>query len=82
MTIPRQQSSMHIAVHAPYKPMDDTSTSVSGMRTIHTEQRFSTAGTSVSPAPRSTPADTMAAPNKGSAHISIRMISTPNARTE
>ena len=66
------QSSTAMAVHMPVRPKRGTSSSALPTRTSQILPRFKRLGTSVSPAPRSAPAATIDAPNKGSARSSMR----------
>ena len=66
------QSSTAMAVHMPVRPKRGTSSSALPTRTIQMLPKFRRLGTSVSPAPRSAPAATIDAPNKGSARSSMR----------
>lgn len=52
---PRNDSSIHMAVHTPANPIVGARSAASGRRTSHMLPKFITAGTTVSPTPIITP---------------------------
>ena len=76
---PLTDNSMHMAIHAPLRPIFIDRYAASGILTAHMLMRLAALVKRVLPVPRNTPPITIDAANKGSAKASILSREAPRA---